>query len=173
MNTDGPMFQKIIDNSLLPFMFKISEQPMLYRELLKANKIFDDGLKLEGKVPGVRIRTGRTVLVFAILWHIFFVIPGMGLFHDDLMHMDCHLGIILAIIFTGLFFFSYFVFKEWVIEHMAELQIRNAWKNHFTHFDYDLHHQEVTGIYSKAIEEEIPNKELQLYILNNMISDKK
>lgn len=165
------MFQKLIDATILPFMFKLSDQPMLYRELLTANKTFDDGLKLEGQIPGMRIRTGRTVLVFALLWHIFFVVPGMGLFHNDLTTMDCHLAIILAIVFTGFFFASYFVFKEWVIEHMARLRIKAAWKNHFTHFDYKAHHLEVTAIYSKALEEEVPTKELQLFILNRLISD--
>lgn len=167
------MLETIIDQKILPFMFKLSEQPMLYRELLKANKLYDDGLKLEGKVPGMKIRIGRTILIFAVLWHLFFVVPGMGLFHDELTKMDCHLAIVLAVLFTGFFFASYFVFKEWVIERMAQHQIRQAWKNHFAHFDYDLHHREVAALYSKAIEDEIPNKELQLYILNNMISDKK
>jgi len=166
------MLQNFIDKKMLPFMFKLSEQPMLYRELLKANKTFDDGLRLEGRIPGMRIRVGRTILVFALLWHLFFVVPGMGLFHEALVKMDCHLGIIIAVIFTGFFFASYFVFKEWVIERMASLQIRNAWKNHFAHFDYDLHHAEVTALYSKAIETEVPHKELQLYILNGLIGTK-
>ena len=166
------MLQNFIDRKLLPFMFKLSEQPMLYRELLKANKTFDDGMRLEGRIPGMRVRVGRAILVFALLWHIFFILPGMGLFHHDLMKMDCHLAIILAVLFTGFFFASYFILKEWIIERMAELQIRNAWKNHFAHFDYDLHHMEVTALYSKAIEAEVPHKELQLYILNGLIGEK-
>lgn len=167
------MIETFIHTTIIPLMFKLSEQPMLYRELLKANKTFDDGLKLEGRVPGMRIRVGRTIVIFAILWHIFFIVPGIALFHDELKAMDCHLGIILAVLFTGFFFGSYFVFKEWVIERMAEIQIKKAWKNHFAHFDYGKHHLEVTAIYSKAIEDEIPHKELQLYILNHLISDKK
>lgn len=165
------MLENLIDHKILPFIFKVSEQPMLYRELLNANKLYDDGMKLEGNVPGMRIRIGRTILVFALIWHIFFILPGMGLFHEGLTKMDCHLAIILAVVFTGFFFASYFVFKEWVIERMAQKQIRQAWKNHFAHFDYNLHHREVAAIYSKAIEDEVPHKELQLYILNRLIGD--
>jgi len=166
------MLQHLIETKILPFIFKLSDQPMLYRELLQANKLYDDGMNLEGNIPGMRIRVGRTILVFALLWHIFFVVPGMGLFHDEMRRMDCHLAIILAVLFTGFFFAGYFVFKEWAIERMSQLLIRRAWKNHFTHFDYRLHHREVSALYSKALEEEIPHKNLQLYILNGLIDDK-
>ena len=166
------MLDTLIENRLLPVMFKLSEEPMLYRELLHANRLYDQGYKLEGNISGMRIRVGRTILIFAILWHIAFILPGMALYHHELAKMDCHLGIILAVVFTGFFFSSYFVFKEWAIERMAQQQIRKAWKNHFTHFDYKLHHREVAALYSKALEDEIPTKELQLYILNNMIRDK-
>ncbi len=165
--------QKIDDfikQTILPFVFKTSEQPMLFRELLQANKMFDDDMKLEGRVPGFRIRIGRTILVFIILWHIILA-PVSLLFHLQLAKVDCHLLIIFAVIFTGLFFATYAMFKEWLIDIMAEKHIRAAWKNHFPHFVYDTHHREVTKLYSEAIEKEIPSKEMYLYILNNMISE--
>ena len=162
----------IVDQKILPYIFKVSEQPMLYRELLKANKQYDDKMKLEGNVPGMRIRIGRTVLVFAIIWHVFIIVPGSAIFHVPLAKLDCHLSIILAVVFTGLFFATYFMFKEWVIDRMALIRIKEAWHNHFTHFDYDLHHQEVSDLYAEALDHDIPSKEMQLYILNKLVGEK-
>jgi len=163
-------FYDFIDNKILPFTFKVSDQPMLYRELLQANKLFDDGMKLEGKIPGMRISVGRAVLVFAIVWHLFLILPTTVLFHAPLAKMDCHIAIIASVLFTGFFFSMYFVFKEWLIDRMALTRIQRAWKNHFPAFDYELHHKDVTAIYSKALDEGIPTKEMQLHILNKLIT---
>ncbi len=160
-----------INQTIIPFVFKISDQPMLFRELLQTNKMYDDDMKLEGMVPGFRIRIGRTILVFLIIWHIA-LIPISLLLHIQIAKIDCHLLIIFAVIFTGLFFATYAMFKEYLIDIMAEKHIRNAWKNHFPHFSYDIHHREVSRLYSEALEKEIPAKEMYLYILNNMISEK-
>lgn len=159
-----------IDNKILPFTFKVSDQPMLYRELLQANKLFDDGMKLEGKIPGMRISVGRAVLVFAILWHLIIILPATVIFHAPLAALDCHVAIIASVLFTGFFFSMYFVFKEWLIDRMASKRIQKAWKNHFPPFDYETHHKEVTAIYSKALDDGIPTKEMQLHILNRLIA---
>jgi hypothetical protein len=159
-----------IDNKILPFTFRVSEEPMLYRELLLANKLFDDGMKLEGKIPGMRIRVGRAIFLFAAVWHLVLILPATAIFHASLEKLDCHIAIVASVIFTGFFFSIYFVFKEWLIDRMALHRIKGAWKNHFTHFDYDAHHKEVTALYSKALEEGIPVKEIQLYILNRLIA---
>lgn len=164
------IINNFIDNVILPFTFRVSDEPMLYRELLLANKLFDDGMKLEGKIPGMRIRVGRAVLVFAILFHLIIIVPATAIFHAPIAKLDCHVAIIASVIFTGFFFSMYFIFKEWLIDRMARSRIKAAWKNHFPHFDYKAHHKEVTAIYSKAIEDEIPNKELQLHILNKLVA---
>ena len=163
---------KIVDDKILPYIFKVSEQPMLYRELIKANKQYDDKMKLEGNIPGMRIRIGRAIMVFAIIWHLFFVIPASAIFHIPLAKLNCHLSIILAVVITGFFFATYFMFKEWVIDRMSQKRIKEAWHNHFTHFDYELHHQEVSDLYAEALDHDIPSKEMQLYILNRLIGEK-
>jgi hypothetical protein len=165
------IISRFIDDTILPFTFKVSDQPMLYKELLQANKLYDDGMKLEGKIPGMRIRVGRAILVFAIFWHLVFILPGVALIHLLLPYIDCHVAIILAVIFTALFFSVYFVFKEWLVDRMAQKRIRAAWKNQFPHFDYDTHHAEVTRLYSKALENEVPTKDLRLYILNHLVTE--
>lgn len=156
-----------IDKTIIPFVTRSNDQPLLLRELLEINKNHDDGLKLEGKIPGLKLRIGRTILVFLILWNAL-LIPLSLLFHKELAKIDCHLLIILAILFTGMFFGTYMMFKEWLVDRMATQRIKEAWLNHFPHFSYDKYHLEVSRLYREALEKEVPNKELYLFIMNKL-----
>lgn len=161
-----------MDEKIIPYTFTLSDDPMLFRELLQTNKMYQDGLKLEGKIPGFRMSTGRSYVVFIALWHLI-LLPASALFHSELAKIDCHLLIIMAILFTGMFFASYAIFKEYLIDNVALKIIQKGWENHFPHFDYDLHAKEVAKIYSEALEKEIPHKNLQLYILDRLLESKK
>lgn len=159
-----------VDRTIIPFVTRSNDQPLLLRELLEINKSHDDGLKLEGKIPGLKLRIGRTILVFLILWNLV-MLPLSILFHKELEKIDCHLAILLAIVFTGMFFGTYIMFKEWLVDRMATQRIKEAWLNHFPHFSYEKHHLEVTGIYREALEKDVPHKELFLHIMNKLAAE--
>ena len=159
-----------LDTVVVPYVFIKSDDPLLFRELLKANKMYDDGLNLEGKIPGTRLRIGRNIFVFLLLWNIF-IVPFSLVFHKLLAKIDCHLLIILAVISTGLFFATYSIFKSWMIDRVALTTIKEAWHNHYPHFPYAKHHRQVARLYGKALDKELPNKEIQLYILDHMIEE--
>lgn len=163
--------RRFTDEKIIPYVFTLSDGPMLFRDLLKTNKMYQDGLKLEGKIPGFRMSTGRSYIVFIALWHLVFL-PASVILHSKLAKIDCHLLIITAILFTGMFFATYAIFKEYLIDTVALKIIRKAWANHFPHFDYDLHAKEVAQIYSEALEKEVPHKNMQLYILDKLITVK-
>jgi hypothetical protein len=160
------------DEKIIPYTFALSDDPILFRDLLKTNKMYQEGLKLEGKIPGFRLSIGRSYLVFIALWHLI-LLPASALFHTVLAKIDCHLLILMAILFTGMFFATYAIFKEYLIDTVALRIIKNGWENHFPHFDYDLHAKELGKIYSEALEKEIPHKNLQLYILDRLVETKK
>ncbi|MDD5118054.1 MAG: hypothetical protein PHP90_05635 [Sulfuricurvum sp.] len=159
------------DEKIIPYVFTLSDGPMLFRDLLKTNKMYQDGLKLEGKIPGFRLSTGRSFLVFIGLWNLI-ILPIAIAFHPLLAKIDCHLLIIMAILFTGMFFATYALYKEYLIDTVALKIIKSAWENHFPHFDYDLHAKEVAKIYSEALDKEIPHKNMQLYILDKLVENK-
>jgi hypothetical protein len=163
--------RKFTDEKIIPYAFSLSEEPMLFRDLLKTNKMYQDGLKLEGKIPGFRLSIGRSYLVFIALWHLI-LLPASALFHTVLAKIDCHLLILMAVLFTGMFFATYAIFKEYLIDTVALKIIKNGWENHFPHFDYALHAKEVAKIYSEAMEKEVPHKNLQLYILDKLVENK-
>jgi len=156
------------DEKIIPYIFTLSDDPMLFRDLLNINKMYQDGLKLEGKIPGFRLSIGRSYLVFIGLWHLF-LLPASAIFHKILTKIDCHLLILMAVLFTGMFFATYAMFKEYLIDNVALRIIKKAWENHFPHFDYDLHAKEVAKIYAEALDKEVPHKNLQLYILDRLV----
>lgn len=160
------------DNVIIPYVFSLSDGPMLFRDLLKTNKMYQEGLKLEGKIPGFRLSIGRSYIVFIALWHLI-LLPASAIFHTALAKIDCHLLILMAVLFTGMFFATYAIFKEFLIDTVALRIIKSGWENHFPHFDYDLHAKEVAKIYSEALEKEVPHKNLQLYILDRLVEVKK
>ncbi len=160
-----------IETRVLPYVFKISDQPLLFSELLHANKTYQDGMNLEGTIPGYRMILGRTYLVYILIWHVIIAIP-IGVFHQVLIRIDCHMLILVAVLFTGIFFAMFSIFSEWLHEKMALQLIKKAWKNHFPHFKYDQHASEVAQIYTQALEEEIHHKDMRLYIINRLVEEK-
>ncbi|MFC2073967.1 hypothetical protein ACFLR3_01820 [Campylobacterota bacterium] len=162
--------KKFTQNKILPFTFKISEQPMLFKELLHANKIYNDGMNLEYNMKGFRVRLGRIYLVFFIVWLLILTPPSL-IFHTLLAKIDCHALILSSIVFTVLFFSTFALFKAWLIELVSKQNITQAWKNHFPHFDYAKNSQNVSKIYSQALESGVANKDLQHYIITKMVSE--
>lgn len=161
---------RIMQEKIIPYIFTLSDSPMLLRDLLHTNKMYQDGLKLEGNVPGFRLSVGKSYIVFIILWHAIIILPAI-LFHTKLEKFDCHLLMIMAILFTGMFFATYAIFKEYLIDTVALKIVKKGWENHFPHFDYDRHSKEVAMIYGDALEKEIPHKNMQLYILEKLIDE--
>jgi len=63
------MFEKINEN-VISYIYNISKQPVKLHELLEANALFNEGMKLDGTRLGFRLRTGRAYVVFIFLIHI-------------------------------------------------------------------------------------------------------
>jgi len=162
--------QKFIRSTINPFVFKISEQPMRFQELMNANKIYNDGMNLEYNMTGFRVRLARVYLVYTILI-LLIVTPLSAVFHSLLAKIDCHALIILSIVFTILLFSTFALFKSWLIEQVSKQLIIEAWKNHFPHFDYKKNSQKVSRIYSESLENGIKSKDLHHHIITKMVSE--
>ncbi|MDF1881245.1 hypothetical protein JHD50_08010 [Sulfurimonas sp. MAG313] len=158
----------IIHTKVIPFVFKISEQPMLFKELMHANKIYNDGMNLEYNMKGFRIRLGRIYFVYFALV-LFLATPLSFIFHTQLAKIDCHALIISSIVFTILLFSGFALFKSWLVEQVSVQLITKAWKNHFPHFAYANNTQKVSNIYAEALEIGIQNKDLQRHIITKMV----
>lgn len=162
--------KKFTQSKILPFTFKVSEQPMLFKELMHANMIYNDGMNLEYNMKGFRVRLGRIYFVFFLLWLSLLTPPSL-IFHTLLAKIDCHALILSSIVFTVLFFSTFALFKTWLIELISKQIITQAWKNHFPHFDYEKNSKKVSKFYAQAIESGVTNKDLQLHIITKMVSE--
>ncbi len=162
---------KLLHKMIIPYVFNISSEPLVLRDLLRANKSYQDGLRLDSSIPGFRMSTSRSYVVFLLIWHIF-IIPFALLYHTQLAKIDCHLLIVMAIIFTGMFFASYMIFKEFLLDAVSLSVLKKGWQNHFSHFDYDTHAKDVATIYSEALEKEISHKHMHLYIMDRLVEGK-
>ena len=165
------MSDKLIDEKLLPFLFTQPKHPMRFNELMRANKLFVDNMPPEGQIPGVKLRLGRAYLFMIVVWNLV-LIPLALTFHKILAGIDCHIAIVLAVVFTLLFFGILSIFKQWATEKMAEKMIGQAWKIHFPYHDYETWHVKVAKFYDDAVERGVTGANLEMYIMNAMSLEK-
>ncbi|MMZ71013.1 hypothetical protein D1872_342250 [compost metagenome] len=71
---------------------------------------------------------------------------------------------------TIVFFAAFAIFKATLIELVSKRLVQKAWRNHFPHFAYEDYHSKVAKLYAEALEQDIPKKELQLFIINKMVA---
>ncbi len=159
------MFEKLIDEKLLPFLFTQPKHPMRFNELMKANKLLVDNMPLEGQIPGVKLRLARAYLFMVLVWNVV-LIPLALVFHRILAKIDCHVAIVLAVFFTLFFFGVLQIFKQWATEKMAEKMIRKAWEIHFPYYDFENFHAKVAKFYDDAVERGVTGANLEMYIMN-------
>ncbi|MDC0932600.1 hypothetical protein OAR97_02020 [Arcobacteraceae bacterium] len=162
------MLEKLKVN-IISYIYNISKQPVKLHELLEANALFNEGMKLDGTRLGFRLRTGRAYLVFMVLIHII-IIPMAFLAHELFAILDCHASIIVAMVFTAFLFGIFNYFKDWTRDSVTRERIKQMWVLHFPHFPYSEFNIEVSNIYEKAKDDDIKNVDLERYILDNLSS---
>lgn len=156
-----------VNTFIIPYVFKVNPMPLRFKELLATNMIFQNGMNVEQSLQGIRLRLGRTYLVFFVLW-LLFLTPLSLLLHHILAKIDCHALILSSMILTGAFFITFSLFKEFLIERKVELMIRRAWKRHLALFDYHTQARDLADYYAQAIEEEISIGNLQQFIFDKL-----
>jgi len=160
------MFEKLKD-SIIQYIYNISQQPVKLHELLEAKRLYDDGMKIEDSKLGFRLKKGRAYVVFLILIHIF-IVPIAFVTHHLFILLDCHAAIIIAIIFTAFLFGLFSCFKDWTRDRVSMIRIKQMWRLHFPHFPYDEFEEDISKIYKVALEEDIKNIDLERYILDSL-----
>lgn len=155
-------------DKIISYIFNISKQPVLFHQLLHANKLYNEGMHLDGKKLGFRLKMGRAYLVFLIVAHLF-IIPAAIVLHSFFAILDCHASIISAIIFTAVVFICFGLFKEWLEDEIAKKRIIEAWSVHFPLFSYEEYNEKVCKIYEEALLQDIQKKDLEQFVLDKLI----
>ena len=160
------MFENL-KSIIITYIYKVSKQPVKLNELLAANQLFQEGMKLDGSKLGFRLRIGRAYIVFLILAHII-ILPIALVTHEMFQVLNCHASIIIAIFFTALLFGMFTFFKDWTRDSVTKQRIKQMWSLHFPHFPFNEFSVEVADIYSQAQSEEIKQSNLERYILDKL-----
>ncbi len=155
--------QKIID-----YVFTVSKQPILLKDLLIANAQYNEKLHVDPVKLGFRLKVGRAYLVYIILV-ILFLIPFTIISHGAFVKMDSHVSIVAGMLLTAVIFIFFNFFRVWLVDQVALSQIKKGWKTHFPFFQYKDYNKKIDEIFQKASKLELPKKELQKYILDNLV----
>ena len=94
---------KTIKENIIEYIYIISKQPILLRDLLIANRQYNEGMLVDPAKLGFRLKLTRAYLVYmGIVLGI--LIPVSGLTHKPLADIDSHISIVGAVVITAIIF---------------------------------------------------------------------
>ena len=159
--------EKTIKNKILEYVYTISKQPILLKDLLVANRQHSYGMHVDPAKLGFRIRLVRAYIVYIGLV-LAVVVPISLLTHKPLAKIDAHISIIGAMIITAAIFIGFNFFRDRMRDSITKELIKRSWKLHFPYFSYEEYSEKIEEIFEKSIKEEISKRDLEKYIKDNL-----
>jgi hypothetical protein len=159
--------EKTFKEKILDYIYIVSKQPILLRDLLIANRQYKEGMHVDPAKLGFRIKLARAYLVYmGIILAI--LIPLSGLTHKPLADIDSHISIVGAVAITAVIFIGFNFFRAKMRDAVTIELIKRSWKLHFPFFSYEEYSGKIEEIFERSLKEEISKRELEKYILNNL-----
>lgn len=162
--------KKSLKQKILDYVFIISKQPVLLKDLLDANRQHNEGMHVDPSKLGFRLRLARAYQIYILIVFLI-VVPISLITHKMLANIDSHVSILGAMIITAAIFIGFNFFQAKLNDEIAKSQIKKSWKLRFPYFSYDEYRYKIEDIYQKALKEEISKKDLEKYILDNLVED--
>ena len=159
--------EKTIKDKILEYVYIISKQPILLKDLLVANRQHNEGMHVDPAKLGFRIRLIRAYIVYIGLV-LAILIPASLLTHKPLAKVDAHISIVGAMIITAAIFIGFNFFRDRMRDTMTKELIKRSWKLHFPFFSYEEYSHKIDEIFEDAMKEEISKRDLEKYILENL-----
>ncbi|MFK0396061.1 hypothetical protein ACISJZ_02400 [Campylobacter coli] len=153
------------------FLFKISDQPVLLRDLLEANALFNDGMLVDPSKLNFTFTILNSYIYFGIFCALV-LLPLLLITHYLFTRLDFHISIISAVAVTACVFISYDIFKVYARKMISKKLIQKAWALHFPYFSYEKYSIMAGNFYKEALKEEIPKANLEQYVLEKIIHSK-
>ncbi|EOL9455778.1 hypothetical protein ACNAEC_001567 [Campylobacter coli] len=153
------------------FLFKISDQPVLLRDLLEANALFNDGMLVDPSKLNFNFKILNSYIYFGIFCALV-LLPLLLITHYFFTRLDFHISIISAVAVTACIFISYDIFKVYTRKMISKKIIQKAWALHFPYFSYEKYSIMAGNFYKEALKEEIPKANLEQYVLEKIIHSK-
>lgn len=159
--------EKTLKNRILDYIYYTSKQPILLKDLLVANRQYNEGMHVEPAKLGFRLRLARAYLVYLIMV-LAVLVPISFLTHKPLAHIDAHVSIVGAVIITAIIFIGFNFFRAYMRDAVTKVLIKRAWQLHFPYFSYEEYSHKIDKIFSDSIKDEISKRDLERYILDNL-----
>lgn len=158
-------------DKILNMLFVISKKPVLFRDLLESNSLYNDGMLVDGAKLNFRFNYKRTYQIYAALCLLIFL-PILIATHQHLVKIDTHISIIGTAFATSIIFIGFDMFKIWARKEISKELIKQAWAVHFPYFAYEKYSKVVETIYNQALKDDISKKNLEQYVLEKLVSYK-
>ena len=159
--------EKTIKHKILEYVYTISKQPILLKDLLVANRQYNEGMHVDPAKLGFRIKLVRAYIVYiGIVLAI--LVPISLLTHKPLAKIDPHISILGAMAITAAIFIGFNFFRDRMRDSMTKELIKRSWKLHFPFFTYEEYSEKIDEIFEKAMRDEISKRDLEKYILENI-----
>jgi len=158
---------KTIKDKILEYVYIISKQPILLRDLLIANRQYNEGMHVDPSKLGFRLKLTRAYIVYmGIVLGV--LIPLSGLTHKPLADIDSHISIVGAVAITAVIFMGFNFFKAKMRDAITIELIKRSWKLHFPFFSHEEYSMKIEEIFEQSLKDEISKRELEKYILNKL-----
>ncbi|MCV3381632.1 hypothetical protein L8V77_04445 [Campylobacter sp. IFREMER_LSEM_CL2127] len=157
-----------IQEFILKFIFKVSNQPVNLKDLLEANALLNEGMMVDPAKLNFKFRVFNSYLIYT-LFCIAILVPMLIISHYFLTIIDFHISILSAVFVTACVFIGYDIFKIYTRKVISKRLLKKAWALHFPYFAYEKYSKIAENIYNQAIKEEIPKNQLEQYVLEKII----
>ena len=158
-------------NTIIKNIFFVSKQPVLFRDLLEANALFNEGMLVDGAKLNFRFNHVKLYQIYALICFVV-LFPLLIITHHFLANTDAHISIIATTIVTSAVFIGFDMFKVWARRERSLDLIKKAWSVHFPYFGYEKYSSKVEEIYNTALKNDVSKKDLEQYIYEKLISQK-
>jgi len=159
-----------IKEKIINYVYTLSNQPVIFRDLLSANSHYNEKMYVDPGKLGFRMSIVKAYIAYLILSTLA-VMPLIGVTHYFLKNMNFHFSVLGAVIVTSAIFIGFNFFKAWIRDAITLKLIKKAWLVHFPYFAYDKYSKKVEGIYNESLKSEISKKDLQLYMMDKLVEE--
>lgn len=159
---------KRIQDKILDYVYIISKQPVLYRDLLQANALHNEGMYVDPGKLNFRMNITNAYIAYAIIC-MFVLVPILLITHTLFANLDFHISIVGTIAATSSVFIGFNFFRAWIRDAITKQLIKKAWQVHFPYFPYEKYSEKIEIIYNEAMKKEVQKKDLEKYVLDNLI----
>ena len=159
-----------IKEKILNYVYTLSNQPVIFRDLLSANSHYNEKMYVDPGKLGFRMSIVKAYIAYLVLSTLV-IIPLIGITHYFLKHMNFHFSVLGAVLVTSAVFIGFDFFKDWIRDAITLKLIKKAWLVHFPFFAYDKYSKKVEEIYNDSLKHEVAKKDLQLYVMDKLVEE--